>query len=206
MGLININNYSNPDKINIAGFYPETQCLGPGKRSVIWLQGCLKRCKDCITKSMQPLTDKCWIDAIDLADFVGQIENIEGVTFLGGEPFLQAEALCKAVWHLKKIYNLTIMIYTGYALNELTSLNDIHVTKILNFTDILVDGSYEKDKDEAQKWRGSENQQIYFLSERYKKWQWVKEAKGRDIEIIIDSKGHYLALGIPPEGFYELLP
>lgn len=147
-----------------------------------------------------------WIRIEELAASVGTIQGIEGITLVGGEPMLQTEGVAKLFDILRREYGLTTMLYTGYTLDYLIKAPRKAFSKVLALTDILVDGPYIKELDNSQKWRGSENQTIHFLSSRYKDWQWVMNSKERDIEIHLDDKGNYLVLGIPSEGLYERLP
>ena len=63
--------------------------------------------------------------------------------------------------------------------------------------DILVDGPYIQGLDNNEKWRGSSNQDILFLSDRYKNFEWVKGEIGREQEYHVREDGKYLKIGIP---------
>ncbi len=94
--------------------------------------------------------------------------NIEGITLLGGEPLAHAAAgvaIAKAI----RVRNLTVMVFSGYTLAEARELPDPAVAELLELTDILVDGRYERDlPDTTRRWIGSTNQRIHFLTERYR--------------------------------------
>ena len=91
--------------------------------------------------------------------------KIEGVTFLGGEPFEQAEALGIIAEAVKKM-SLSVLCFTGGYLEEL--LKDEVNKKLLNNTDLLIDGPFEIDKtDYSRPWCGSSNQRYHFLTDRY---------------------------------------
>ncbi len=198
--------YGRPDEINLAGIYPSASCLGPGDRCILWVQGCLLNCPGCITPEMQALEDRTWVKVNDLVDGIGRIVGIEGVTVVGGEPVLQAAALRALFQGLHEKYDIGTMLYTGYVLADLLDAQDDGIKGLLLHTDLMVDGPYIEAQDFSQKWRGSENQRFHFLTDRYGEWEWVKGKKERDVEIHVDEKGNYLALGIPPKGFYEMLP
>ncbi|MCF8093483.1 MAG: radical SAM protein [Desulfotignum sp.] len=183
--------------LNIAGFYPLSTCLGPGSRAMLWLQGCRQKCPGCITPDMQSLEDKEWIDIKILAELIGNVRGIEGITVMGGEPMLQLTSLMMFFSLIKEKYDLGIMLYTGYYKKELLEKKEKDVNRLLSNVDILIDGPYIRELDFSQKWRGSENQNIWFLSERYDNWRWVKKSKIRDLDIKIDSNGNYLVMGIP---------
>jgi len=154
---------------------------------------------------MQPLVDRTWVDIPFLARLIGSIEGIEGITVVGGEPMLQAQAMTSLLKAVHEDYGLSSMLYTGYRLESLIEMQDADIADLLSRIDILVDGPYVEELDYSQRWRGSENQTIHFVTDRYSDLQGVMNERGRDIEIHIDEQGNYLVLGIPPKGFYEKL-
>jgi anaerobic ribonucleoside-triphosphate reductase activating protein len=84
----------------------------------------------------------------------------DGVTILGGEPFLQPEGLLGLMQSLKH-RNQHITLYTGYTPEDLAARNDQTIRRILDLTDILIDGPFVKElSDHANEWRGSTNQRI----------------------------------------------
>lgn len=93
--------------------------------------------------------------------------DVEGITMLGGEPFahvIGAAALAEAVKHM----GLSVMIFSGYVLEELRAKRDSDIDRLLSLTDILVDGPYVREQpDTKRRWVGSCNQRIHFLSDRY---------------------------------------
>ena len=198
--------YGRPDCINLAGFFPDAGCLGPGRRAILWVQGCLLNCAGCIAAYMRPLEDRHWITVSDAAQRILSIPGIEGITVVGGEPMLQAAALNRLCRRITAKGNLGVMVYTGYSLEDLKAAGHPDVALFLGAIDLLVDGPYLPDTDHAQKWRGSENQRLHFLTPRYRDWHWVVDEKKRDVELHWDEDGRYLLLGIPPKGLYDMLP
>ena len=196
--------YNNPNYLNLAYLWPITEVDGPGKRTAIWVQGCLKRCKGCITPEMQPIQKKMWIEVSQLFQFICSIDGIEGVTVFGGEPALQFMALSQLFEMLKKA-GLTTMLYTGYYYEELLKCGHPLKKKLLRYTDILVDGPYIESLDHGEMWRGSSNQRILFLSDVYCSWKWVLNEKRRDIVVRMGRDGSFIILGIPPKNFNKVL-
>lgn len=155
----------------IAQIVPCTEAEGPGRRFALWFQGCPLRCPGCCNPEMLSFTGGT---AMPLGDVVAQIEtaaqthDIEGITLLGGEPLAHAAgaaALARAVRHRA----LTVMIFSGYTLDEARQLPDPAVAELLAHTDILVDGPYLRDQPETRRrWIGSANQCVHFLSDRYR--------------------------------------
>ena len=57
-----------------------------------------------------------------------------------------------------------ITLYTGHTLEDLLSRGDRTIMRILDITDILIDGPFVKElSDNAGEWRGSTNQRIIHL-------------------------------------------
>lgn len=144
-----------------------TKVEGPGVRFCIWTQGCKKHCSGCWAEETWDF-DRGIAYTIDaLYEMISSEKNIEGVTFLGGEPFEQAKELAQ-LSKLIKSKALSIVCFTGYTLEELKSKNDGAVNEFLKYIDLLIDGGFEKDKfDLSRPWVGSSNQRYIFLTDFY---------------------------------------
>jgi anaerobic ribonucleoside-triphosphate reductase activating protein len=109
-----------------------------------------------------------------LADILAAIElardtqAIEGITLLGGEPLAHAAGAARLARGVRAL-DMSVMIFTGYTLEQVRELPDPHVADLLNHTDILVDGPYVREMPDAgRRWIGSTNQRIHFLTDRYR--------------------------------------
>lgn len=184
--------------INLAAVRICTQSEGPGKRFALWVQGCKQRCPDCCNQQMQEFKQA---HVVEVSDFIPLIEKarkdfgIEGVSFIGGEPLLQAEGLSfVAEWCRKN--NLSVLIFTGFLFDTLQKSKDPFVQKLLSNTDILVDGLYDKTKPDTERdWVGSKNQKVLFLSDRYKKG--IEYEKNEHSMEILVSEREILSNGWP---------
>ena len=81
-----------PETLRIAGIERDSIVDGPGIRYVIFTQGCPHHCPGCHNPQTH---DPAGGREADVEEIVRQIDAdplISGVTFSGGEPFLQAEA------------------------------------------------------------------------------------------------------------------
>jgi anaerobic ribonucleoside-triphosphate reductase activating protein len=68
-----------------------------------------------------------------------------------------------------KIRNLSVVVFSGYTIEEIQSRLNPAAQQLLSVTDILIDGRYLKDQpDTKRRWIGSTNQRIHFLTDRYK--------------------------------------
>lgn len=163
----------NGEQLNIAMRVPMTEAEGPGRRFSIWVQGCTMRCPGCCNPEMLPFSERTWLSVDSLFEEIlmtHTTEGLEGVTFLGGEPFAQAPALAKLASRVRQ-HGLSVMIFTGYSLSALhaqTVEGAPGVKALLNATDLLVDGQFERDNlDHDRRWIGSRNQAPHALSNHY---------------------------------------
>lgn len=148
-------------KIRIAGFEALSVVDGPGIRFVVFFQGCHHNCDGCHNpQALDPSAGEEYELDIVKAE-IKSASGITGVTFSGGEPFLQTEALAELVQFTKEL-GLNIMLYTGYTYQELADKKDIEaIDKILELADILVDGPFIKsERDISLAFRGSRNQRV----------------------------------------------
>jgi 23S rRNA maturation mini-RNase III len=120
----------------------------------------------------------------DLISWIASLEGIEGVTISGGEPFEQASSVAELLEGVRNIKHddqekLTTFVFTGYTYEHLKRSNDDSVKKLLELIDILCSGPFiEEEKSESSLWRGSQNQELVYLTGRYNKSQekqWMDE-------------------------------
>lgn len=172
-------------KIRVHQIKKKTTVEGPNIRYCIWVQGCSKHCKGCLNVSMWSKTGGRLFEVQDIIDDIKLQKNIEGVTFLGGEPFEQAEALGVIAKAVKQM-GLGVLSFSGYYLEEL--LLDDKNKLLLDNTDLLIDGPFEVEKaDYSRPWCGSSNQRYHFLTNRYDESIFAKYKN--KIEINIQKSG-----------------
>lgn len=153
-------------RLRVAMIVPVTEAEGPGRRFAVWLQGCPMRCPGCCNPEMLPFEGG---EEQEVGDLVQQLRaaDVEGVTLLGGEPFAQPTAAAELA-RATQAMGRSVMIFTGYTLAELHAMSEPAVAELLRFTDLLVDGRYERDlPDPERRWIGSTNQQVHFLTDRH---------------------------------------
>lgn len=152
--------------LRIAQIVEATEAEGPGKRFAVWLQGCPLRCPGCCNPGMLPFEGGEAVSAEALAARVA-LHDVEGITLLGGEPFAQAgpaASLCELV----KARGASVMVFSGFTLEELHARGDEATERLIAACDLLVDGPYDRDRPEGRRrWIGSENQRMHFLTDRY---------------------------------------
>ena len=131
------------------------------------------------------------MDTAGLAENIVNTPNIEGITISGGEPFLQSEALADLINRAKAKKDIGVIVYTG------NDFEEVKENELARLCDIIIDGAYMEDLNDGLSLRGSSNQNVCLITERY-----AKEAKniygvqGRKIELHF-FKGKTTMVGIP---------
>jgi len=150
-------------KIRLAAYLqPDSIVDGEGIRTVIWTQGCPHNCLGCHNPETHDLNGGALVELKEIYKIIDDLEGQDGITFSGGDPFLQPlECSMIAKYAKKKGYN--IWSYTGYTIEQLLNLSKKkpEIMDFLKQIDILVDGKFilEK-KDYSIKFAGSSNQRI----------------------------------------------
>jgi anaerobic ribonucleoside-triphosphate reductase activating protein len=150
--------------IRIAGVVRESVVDGPGLRYVVFAQGCLHRCVGCHNPETWDPAGGYDITAGELLADIVRNPLLKGVTFSGGDPFLQAGAFA-ALGEALRQKGYDIVTYTGYTYEELRAMADPAVQDLLAVTDILIDGPFILgERDLTLPFRGSRNQRVICLS------------------------------------------
>ena len=122
-----------------------------------------------------------------------QGSNIEGITISGGEPLQQSEGLYQLVAEVRNRTALSILLFSGYTREEICRLP--YGNAILTLIDVLIDGRYVTGLRQGYGLRGSSNQRIHLLTERYSLGQIQATPEA---EIHIDSQGVITISGVGP--------
>jgi anaerobic ribonucleoside-triphosphate reductase activating protein len=155
-------------RLRIARFLPRTVAEGPGSRACVWVQGCSIRCRGCFNPHTWDPGGGREIAVDDLVERLRRSAGIEGVTFLGGEPFDQAEAVAAVAAGAREL-GLSTMTFTGFTLAELRHAERPGYAELLDATDLLVDGPFRREAPDLDRpWVGSTNQRFHFLTPRYR--------------------------------------
>lgn len=154
--------------IDVYKIIDRTEAEGPYTRFCIWTQGCKKHCVGCWAKETWEFgigkkysVDELYEKIYSLKDY------IDGVTFLGGEPFEQAYEIGLLAQKVKNI-GLSVVTFSGYTYEELQLKADNGTMLLLKNTDLLIDGGFEAEHfDISRPWIGSSNQKYIFLTDRF---------------------------------------
>ncbi len=132
---------------------------GEGLRAVIWFQGCSHNCEGCHNPETHPFNVGLKLTVTDVFKMIDDLENQDGLTFSGGDPFFQPKAFLEILKYAKKL-NYNVWAYTGFLYEDLLKNKKIF-KEILSYIDILVDGRFILEKKSlACKFRGSKNQRV----------------------------------------------
>ena len=182
--------------LNLHAILPRSRANGPGVRFAVWFQGCRLSCTGCFnpaTHAFEPLVQMT-VEAL-VERIVAQGAAVEGITLSGGEPMEQAECLLRLVADVRNATALSILLFSGYTLAEIQVMP--RGPDILSHVDVLIAGRYDETRRLARRLRGSANQSIHLLTDRYT----MSDIEATPpAEIRIDPSGAVTISGIaPPE-------
>jgi len=186
--------------LNLASRLPCTEAEGPGRRAALWVQGCNKRCRGCCNPSYLQLDERELVAATSVLGWLEKAHHeydLEGITFLGGEPMLQAKGLAVVAQGAQSL-GLSVMVFSGYTKAELEVLKLPGSVQLLQYTDVLVDGPYDANIPEhSRRWAGSTNQQFHYLTARYDNKIEIGGEVERVLEVRLRTNGSMLINGWP---------
>lgn len=189
--------------INLHDFLARSTENGPGLRAVIWVQGCPLACPGCFNPATHNTDIRQLVSVEELAAKILAIPDIEGITISGGEPFLQAEALAEFGRRMHKA-DLGVLVFSGFSYEQLSQSDDPAWKALLEACDLLIAGPFVQELAGSMALRGSSNQTLHYLSERYRKLQTQLEQTTNSVEILIDKNGQILVTGFPGAGLENI--
>lgn len=151
--------------LNVAGFLDLSTVNGPGKRAVLWVQGCTLRCRDCFNSDLREFIPKKQKTIETLSEKILGLPEIEGVTFSGGEPFCQAQSLSILGGMIRK-EGLNIVTFTGFPYHYIRKKDKPSWNALLDVTDLLVAGPFIPRLRCSAPMISSSNQQLVHLTGR----------------------------------------
>lgn len=146
--------------IRLFGTIKESITDGPGIRYALFAQGCPHICSGCHNPASHSFTDGYLRDTRDILEEIKQNPLLDGVTFSGGEPFMQAAELAELAGAIH-LLGLPILLFSGYTFEELLGYISCRPDwqNLLTKADILIDGRFEQAQRSLDlRFRGSWNQ------------------------------------------------
>lgn len=145
------------DIIYVASITENTIVDGEGFRTSLYVSGCDIGCEGCHNKSLWDMQSGSPMTIDEVYEKLAK--GFTDITFIGGEPMMQAAALSKLAEKIKCSTQKNIWIYSGHTYEEITK-NEKYLN-LLKYCDVLVDGPYDQSRFIANlRFKGSENQRI----------------------------------------------
>jgi anaerobic ribonucleoside-triphosphate reductase activating protein len=146
--------------IRLSGIIEESSVDGPGIRLVVFAQGCRHQCPGCHNPQTHPLEGGFLTDGEAILERMRANPILDGLTLSGGDPFEQAEAFAVLAERARE-EGYDVVTYTGWRYEEILSRAELGWRRLLESTDILVDGRFVLAlKNELLPFRGSSNQRL----------------------------------------------
>lgn len=124
---------------------------GPGVRTVVFFQGCNLHCKGCQNPSTWEMKNGTEMTTDELVTILEKEVVNKKVTFSGGEPLMQVDALIDIV---KKLEGFDIAVYTGHEFKEVPQ-------ELLDNITYIKTGSFKEEfKSTVKPYVGSTNQEF----------------------------------------------
>ena len=161
---------------------------GPGKRLVLWAQGCSIGCPGCWnpethdTGGTFTTNDQLIEDLLD--------SGCEGITFTGGEPFDQGESVIEIGTSARKL-GYTSVAFSGYAYSTL--MRKFGIKKLQSAFDVLLTDPYRKGENYKSVAQALARKNLTFLSSIYKKEDFLEIPP---FEIFIGTDGEVRTTGL----------
>ena len=149
-------------ELRLAGVIRESIVDGPGIRMTIFTQGCPHHCEGCHNPQTHDFGGGYISHPENILKAIDANPLLKGVTFSGGEPFMQADALADLAVEIHK-RGLNVLTYTGFTFEELLdSFEKFPERKrLLEQSDYLIDGKFVLSLRSLNlQYRGSSNQRI----------------------------------------------
>ena len=152
--------------VRISGSKKHSSVNGPGVRYVLFFQGCPHHCPGCQNPETHDPLGGTERNVGDVIREILQTKYLDGLTFSGGDPLLQPQAVIE-IAQAAKAAGLNIWLYTGWTFEQIQKGAAGETAKeALTLLDVLVDGPFvEKLKTGNAIWRGSDNQRLIGLHE-----------------------------------------
>lgn len=149
-------------ELRLSGVIRESIVDGPGIRMTIFTQGCPHRCEGCHNPQTHDFGGGYISHPENILKAINENPLLKGVTFSGGEPFMQADALAELAVEIHK-RGLNVLTYTGFTFEELISSFEKFPERkrLLEQSDYLIDGKFIMSQRSLNlQYRGSSNQRI----------------------------------------------
>lgn len=171
--------------------------LGPGCRIGIWFQGCSIRCKGCVSADTWG-TGKGGVSVEEILNVISPwLQDADGITISGGEPFDQPEALIYLLAQIRSKTSIDILVYSGHPFEKIAST----VEKCQGTIDALISDPYDEKAPQTLALRGSDNQRLHCLTPlgemRFRPYDRALKSLDKTFDIMFGEAGAIWLAGIP---------
>ena len=150
-------------ELRVSGIVEESIVDGPGLRFVVFTQGCPHRCRGCHNPETHDPDGGYLKETAEIVEAFERNPLLSGITFSGGEPFMQPAPLAGIAREVKK-RGKSVAVYTGFTLDQLIARSraDEAARQLLSLADLVIDGPYvEEQRDPDLQFQGSANQRVW---------------------------------------------
>lgn len=147
--------------MNLLNILYETTSDGPGTRCSIYVAGCNHYCDSCHNSHSWDFNQgtNLFEELPSIIAYLKENTFLNGITFSGGDPMCQPEDFLEVLKIIcSNLPGINIWCYTGYILEEIWA--EPYKKECLSYLDVLVDGSYDKNRPTQRRYIGSDNQRI----------------------------------------------
>ena len=194
----------------VHGFVPVSLANGPGRRAVLWFQGCTLNCPGCFNQASHSF-EGAPADDDDASDIIRRVlalhhaGEIEGLTFSGGEPMQQASSVLELIGRLREAgaTPLSFGMFTGYTLYEMERgryytfedcRDKVETWRLIRAgLDFAVMGRYNQLESSVLPLRSSRNQRLHLFTTRYQQGDFAEPI----VEVSIEQDGLTTITGFP---------
>jgi len=136
---------------------------GDGLRAVLWTQGCPNGCIGCQNPETWDYNAGTLISIDEVMQQLSQFKGQTGLTFCGGEPFVQAKACREIAERVRKEFGWDVWSFSGFTYEVIREYGG-DPWEFLKSLDVLIDGPFIlKQRDLSLRFRGSKNQRLLHL-------------------------------------------
>ena len=136
---------------------------GDGLRAVLWTQGCPNGCFGCQNPETWDYNAGKLVSIDEIMKQLSEFKGQAGLTFCGGEPFVQPTACRTISERVRKELGWNVWSFSGFTYEIIKDFGG-EPWEFLKSIDVLIDGPFIlKQRDLSLRFRGSKNQRLLKL-------------------------------------------